>query len=95
VAALVGLPTYQLALDQIGKLAGRLSLQRMQVSLKSKPLLMGGSCRCLLHHADELPMATDRQPDAAYGRLADTVCLTGVTPFSIRSIAQALNPFST
>ena len=44
VVALVGLPTYQLALDQIGKLAGHLSLHKIQVSLKSKIMLMGEPC---------------------------------------------------
>ncbi|MBT8117144.1 MAG: hypothetical protein KJO66_04885, partial [Gammaproteobacteria bacterium] len=40
VVILVGLPGYQLALDEIGKLAGQLSLHRIQVSLKSRILLM-------------------------------------------------------
>ena len=42
VVTLVGLPTYQLALDQIGKLAGHLTLLKVQVSLKSKIMLLVG-----------------------------------------------------
>jgi diguanylate cyclase (GGDEF)-like protein/PAS domain S-box-containing protein len=95
VAALVGLPTYQLALDQIGKLAGRLSLQRMQVSLKSKLLLMGGFVP-LLCYTMLMNYQWQQTGSLTPGHMAvwlTLVCLTGViTLFSIRSIAQALEP---
>ena len=41
-AVLVGLPAYLLAQDRIGSLVSRLSLQKVQLSLKSKTLLLGG-----------------------------------------------------
>ncbi len=41
-AVLVGLPVYLLAQDRIGYLVSRLSLQKVQLSLKSKTLLLGG-----------------------------------------------------
>ncbi len=42
VAVLVGLPLYLKALDNLGGLVPRLGLPRVQVSLKSKLLLLGG-----------------------------------------------------
>ena len=95
VAALVGLPTYQLALDQIGKLAGHLSLQRIQVSLKSKLLLMGGFVP-LLCYTMLMNYQWQQTGSLTPGHMAiwlTLVCLTGViTLFSIRSVAQALEP---
>ncbi|MFN2339454.1 MAG: EAL domain-containing protein [Gammaproteobacteria bacterium] len=41
-AVLVGLPAYLLAQDRIGLLVSRLSLRKVQLSLRSKTLLLGG-----------------------------------------------------
>ncbi len=41
-SVLVGLPAYLMAQDQIGCLVSRLSLHKVQLSLKSKTLLLGG-----------------------------------------------------
>jgi MFS family permease len=40
VAILMGIPGYFIALDQLGRLAGKLDLQKVQVSLKSKMMLV-------------------------------------------------------
>jgi diguanylate cyclase (GGDEF)-like protein/PAS domain S-box-containing protein len=95
VSALVGLPGYQLALDQIGRLAGRLRLQRMQASLKSKLLLMGGFVP-LLCYTMLMNYQWQQTGNLTPGHMAvwlTLVCLTGViTLFSIRSVTQALEP---
>ncbi|MGD2137743.1 MAG: EAL domain-containing protein [Gammaproteobacteria bacterium] len=95
VVTLVGLPTYQLALDQIGRLAGHLSLHKIQVSLKSKIMLMGGfvpllSYSVLMHyHWQETGSLTP-------GHMAIWLTLVGltgiITLFSMRSLTQALEP---
>jgi len=96
VAALVGLPTYQLALDQIGKLAGHLSLQRFQVSLKSRIMLLGGFVP-LLSYSILMNYHWLQTGNLTAGHMAiwlTLVCITGVvTLFSVRSVAQALQPF--
>jgi diguanylate cyclase (GGDEF)-like protein/PAS domain S-box-containing protein len=95
VAALVGLPTYQLALDQIGELAGRFRLQHMRVSLKSRLLLMGGFVPLLCY---TLLMNYQWQQTGSLtpGNMAvwlTLVCVTGViTLFSVRSVTRALEP---
>jgi diguanylate cyclase (GGDEF)-like protein/PAS domain S-box-containing protein len=93
--ALVGLPTYQLALDQIGKLAGQLSLQRVQVSLKSKLLLMGGFVP-LLCYTIMMNYQWQQTGTLTPGHMAiwlTLVCISGIiTLFSVRSVTQALQP---
>jgi len=42
VSILVGLPTYLITLDQLGELVAHLGLQQVQVSLKSRIMLLGG-----------------------------------------------------
>jgi len=95
VVALVGLPGYQLALDQIGKLAGHLSLQTIQVSLKSKIMLLGGFVP-LLSYTMLMNYHWQQTGDLAAGHMAiwlTLVCITGIiTLFSVRSVAQALEP---
>jgi diguanylate cyclase (GGDEF)-like protein/PAS domain S-box-containing protein len=95
VATLVGLPSYQLALDQIGKLAGHLSLQRIQVSLKSKIMLLGGFVP-LLSYSVLMNYHWQETGNLTPGHMAiwlTLVVITGlVTLFSIRSITQALAP---
>jgi diguanylate cyclase (GGDEF)-like protein/PAS domain S-box-containing protein len=95
VATLVGLPSYQLALDQIGKLAGHLSLQRIQVSLKSKIMLLGGFVP-LLSYSVLMNYHWQQTGNLTPGHMAiwlTLVVITGmVTLFSIRSITQALAP---
>ncbi|MGD8874808.1 MAG: hypothetical protein PVH38_06615, partial [Gammaproteobacteria bacterium] len=96
VAALVGLPAYQLALDQIGKLASHLSLQRFQVSLKSRIMLLGGFVP-LLSYSILMNYHWLQHGNLTAGHMAiwlTLVCITGiVTLFSVRSVAQALQPF--
>jgi diguanylate cyclase (GGDEF)-like protein/PAS domain S-box-containing protein len=95
VVALVGLPSYQLAMDQIGKLAGHLSLRRVQVSLKSRVMLMGGFVP-LLSYTLLINYHWLQSGNLTPGHMAiwlTLVCITGITTlFSVRSIAQALAP---
>ncbi len=95
VVTLVGLPTYQLALDQIGKLAGQLSLQRVQVSLKSKLLLMGGFVP-LLCYTILINYQWQQTGTLTPGHMAiwlTLVCISGIiTLFSVRSVTRALEP---
>lgn len=95
VVALVGLPTYQLALDEIGKLAGHLSLQNIQVSLKSKLMLMGGFVP-LLCYSVLMNYHWQQTGNLTPGHMAiwlTLVVTTGlITVFSVRSVAQALEP---
>jgi diguanylate cyclase (GGDEF)-like protein/PAS domain S-box-containing protein len=98
VAALVGLPTYQLALDQIGKLAGHLRLDHFQVSLKSRIMLLGGFVP-LLSYSVLMNYHWLQTGTLTSGHMAiwlTLVCITGlITLFSVRSLAQALHPFQT
>ncbi len=95
VVALVGLPTYQLALDQIGKLAGHLSLRTIHVSLKSKIMLLGGFVP-LLSYTVLMNYYWQQHGNLTAGHMAiwlTLVCLTGIiTLLSVRSVAQALEP---
>jgi len=95
VVALVGLPTYQLALDQIGRLAGHFSLQQVRGSLKSKLLLMGGFVP-LLCYTVLMNYQWQQTGNLTPGHMAvwlTLVCITGlVTLFSVRSVTQALQP---
>ncbi len=95
VVILVGLPTYQLALDQIGKLAGYLSLHKIQVSLKSRIMLMGGFVP-LLCYTVLMNYHWQQTGNLTPGHMAiwlTLVCITGlITLFSVRSVAQALEP---
>ena len=95
VVALVGLPGYQLGLDQIGKLAGHLSLQSIHVSLKSKIMLLGGFVP-LLSYTVLMNYYWQQTGNLTAGHMAiwlTLVCLTGIiTLFSVRSVAQALEP---
>ena len=95
VVTLVGLPTYQLALDQIGKLAGHLSLRTIQVSLKSKIMLMGGFVP-LLSYTLLMNYYWQQTGNLTPGHMAiwlTLVCFTGIiTLLSVRSVAQALEP---
>ena len=95
VVALVGLPTYQLALDQIGKLAGHLSLRTIQVSLKSKIMLLGGFVP-LLSYTLLMNYYWQQNGNLTAGHMAIWLTLVGITGIitllSVRSIAQALEP---
>ncbi len=95
VATLVGLPSYQLALDQIGKLAGHLNLHTIRVSLKSKIMLLGGFVP-LLSYSVLMNYHWQQTGNLTPGHMAiwlTLVVITGmVTLFSIRSITQALAP---
>ncbi|MBI5040327.1 MAG: PAS domain S-box protein, partial [Gammaproteobacteria bacterium] len=95
VAILVGLPTYLIALDRLGKLVAHLGLQQVQVSLKSKIMLLGGflpllSYSILMHYHW---VSTGRlAPELAviWGALA--LVTTSVTWLAIKSMAQSLRP---
>ena len=95
IGTLVGLPTYQLALDQIGKLAGHLTLLKIQVSLKSKIMLLGGfvpllSYTLLMNYQWQLTGNLTPGHMAIWLML---VCITSIiTLFSVRSMTQALEP---
>ncbi|MGD2112034.1 MAG: EAL domain-containing protein [Gammaproteobacteria bacterium] len=95
VATLVGLPTYQLAQDLLGRLAGHFSLQKIQVSLKSKVMLLGGFVP-LLCYSMLMNYHWQQTGSLTPGHMAiwlTLVAITGlVTLFSIRSITQALAP---
>jgi diguanylate cyclase (GGDEF)-like protein/PAS domain S-box-containing protein len=95
VVTLVGLPTYQLALDQIGKLAGHLTLLKVQVSLKSKIMLLVGFVPLLSYtllmnyHWQQTGILTPGH----MGIWLMLVCITSIiTLFSVRSMTQALEP---
>ncbi len=95
VAALVGLPTYQLALDLIGKLAGHLSMQKIQVSLKSRIMLLGGfvpllSYSVLMNY--QLQQSGRLELDHVAIWLTLVAITITITLFSIRSLSQALMP---
>jgi diguanylate cyclase (GGDEF)-like protein/PAS domain S-box-containing protein len=95
VAILVGLPTYLIALDRLGELVAHLGLQQVQVSLKSRIMLLGGflpllSYSMLMHY--QLLRSGGLAPELAllWGALALVTVL--VTALSIRSMAQSLRP---
>ncbi len=95
VMALVGLPGYQLALDQIDKLAGHLSLHTIHVSLTSKIMLLGGFVP-LLSYTVLMNYHWQQTGNLSTGHMAiwfTLVCLTGmITLFSVRSVARSLEP---
>jgi diguanylate cyclase (GGDEF)-like protein/PAS domain S-box-containing protein len=95
VVALVGLPTYQLALAQIERLAGHFSLPQVRSSLKSKLLLMGGLVP-LLCYTVLMNYQWQQTGNLTPGHMAiwlTLVCITGlVTLFSVRSLTQSLQP---
>jgi len=95
VALLVGLPAYQLALDLLGRLAVQISLQKLQVSLKSKLMLLGGivpllSYSVLINYHWQ-QSGTLRAGDLAIW-LALAMITAMVTLFSIRSVTRSLAP---
>jgi diguanylate cyclase (GGDEF)-like protein/PAS domain S-box-containing protein len=95
VAILIGLPGYQLALDQIGKLAGQLSLQKIPVSLKSKLMLLGGfvpllSCTLLMNY--HWQQTGNLTPGHMAIWLILVITTAMITLLSIRSITRAPAP---
>ncbi len=95
VVTLVGLPTYQLALDQIGKLAGHLTLLKVQVSLKSKIMLLVGFVP-LLSYTLLLNYHWLQTGNLTPGHMAIWLMLVLITSvitlFSVRSVTQSLEP---
>jgi diguanylate cyclase (GGDEF)-like protein/PAS domain S-box-containing protein len=95
IVTLVGLPTYQLALDQVGKLAGHMGLRNIQFSLTSKIMLMGGFVP-LLCYTVLINYHWQQTGNLTAGHMAvwlTLVCLTGIiTLFSVRSVARSLEP---
>lgn len=95
VAILIGVPGYLVALDQLGILAGKLDLQGVQVSLKSKIMLLGGylpllSFSMLMHYTWLNQGALPTEWITLWTALA-FITLT-VSWISTRSMAQSLKP---
>jgi diguanylate cyclase (GGDEF)-like protein/PAS domain S-box-containing protein len=92
---LVGLPTFQLAQDMIGRLGGELSLQKIQVSLKSRFTLLGGFVP-LLSYSVLMNYQWQQTGELGTGHLAiwlTLVIITGmITLFTVRSVTRALAP---
>lgn len=95
VAILVGLPTYLVALDRLGELVAHLGLQQVQVSLKSKIMLLGGflpllSYSILMHYHWLSSGSLAPELVGIWGGLA--LVTATVTWLSIKSMAQSLRP---
>ena len=94
-AILVGLPTYLIALDLLGELVAHMGLQQVQVSLKSKIVLLGGllpllSYSALMQYHWLHGGGLDVELAGLWGALA---LVTGlVTWLATRSMAQSLRP---
>ena len=95
VAILVGLPTYLIALDRLGRLVAYLGLHEVQVSLKSKIMLLGGFLPLLSYsilmqyhwlNTGGLPV------ELATIWAALALVTATVTWLSIKSMAQSLRP---
>lgn len=95
VVTLVGLPTYQLALAQIERLAGHFSLRKVRGSLTSKLTLMGGLVP-LLCYTVLMNYEWQQTGNLTPGHMViwlTLVCITGlVTLFAVRSVSQSLAP---
>lgn len=95
VAILVGMPGYLVALDRLGRLVARLGLTEVQVSVRSKMLLLGGFVPLLsytlivqyfwLHDGQLNPEAV-----AIWALLG--LATLSATLLSIRSMSQSLQP---
>ncbi len=95
VSVLVGLPTYLIALDQLGELVSHLGLQQVQVSLKSRIMLLGGflpllSYSVLMHFHWVSRGELVPELMVLWGALA--LVTSTVTALSIKSIVQSLRP---
>ncbi len=95
VAVLIGLPGYLIALDRLGRLVAHLGLDAVQISLKSKTLLLGGFVP-LLSYSVLINYYWRDSGHLSIGLLAlwGTLALitTVVTVLSIRGMSQALGP---
>lgn len=95
VAILVGLPTYLIALDRLGQLVAHLGLQQVQVSLKSKIVLLGGFVPLLSYSLlMQYQWLNSRQLAPALAAIWGVLALltATVTWLSIKSMAQSLRP---
>lgn len=94
-AILVGLPTYLITLDLLGELVAHMSLQQVQVSLKSKIVLLGGllpllSYSALMQYHWLHGGGLDVELAGLWGAVA---LVTGLaTWLATRSMAQSLRP---
>jgi diguanylate cyclase (GGDEF)-like protein/PAS domain S-box-containing protein len=92
---LVGLPTFQLAQEMIGRLSGELSLQKIQVSLKSRFTLLGGFVP-LLSYSVLMNYQWQQTGELATGHLAIWLTLVVITVLitllTVRSVTRALAP---
>mgnify|MGYP000470570651 CR=1 FL=1 len=95
-AALIGMPAYLFGLNQLGKLVGHLSLDRIHVSLKSKFLLLTGLVPLLAYAllVDYHWLRTGAL-DSGYLSLWISLAIlsAAISLLSVRSIQQALGPF--
>ncbi len=95
VMVLIGVPTYLLALERLGRLSPQLGFTRVQVSLKTKLMLVGGvtpllSYSLLLHHHWLHNMADSRGISLLWGGVALLTLVS--TLLAIRSMTGALRP---
>lgn len=95
VVVLIGVPTYLLALERLGRLAPQVGFSRVQVSLKTKLMLVGGltpllSYTLLLHHHWLHSNIVSRDAALLWGVLA--LLTLASTLLAIRSMAGALRP---
>ena len=95
VAVLAGMPGYLLALDGLGRLVARLGLNRVQVSMKSKLMLLGGLIP-LLSYALIIQYFWLDAGGVNTGLLAIWAVLgaatLALTLLSIQSLSQSLQP---
>ncbi|MHB8471531.1 MAG: putative bifunctional diguanylate cyclase/phosphodiesterase [Gammaproteobacteria bacterium] len=95
VAVLIGVPTYLLALERLGRLSPQIGFSRVQVSLKTKLMLVGGlmpllSYTLLLHHHWLHSGLISRDASLLwFGLVMLTIASTAL---AIRSMAGALRP---
>ncbi len=95
VAVLIGVPGYLLALERLGRLSPQLGFLRVQVSLKTKLMLVGGltpllSYSLMLHHHWLHSTSVSRDMSLLWGVLA--LLTLASTLLAIRSMTGALRP---
>jgi hypothetical protein len=88
---LVGLPTFQLAQEMIGRLSGELSLQKIQVSLKSRFTLLGGFVP-LLSYSVLMNYQWQQTGELATGHLAIWLTLVVITVMAWPRVARRTMP---
>ncbi len=95
-ATLVGVPAYLFGLHQLGKLAGHLSLEHVQVSLQSRTLLLAGLVPLLSYTVlTEYHWLSSGTLERGFlvTWLTLSIITATISMLSIRSMQQALRPF--